>query len=251
MEDDEDAEDDDMSVDNMPRGKGRIGPYRGERSCGMYTNPTNEENLTKSLVNAIQLNDIATEAPNPTNASCDIANNDPNHTISTPTISQASNDPFDAIANGGRLRIVVVNGLLEPSSKCSGVITKVFKQKVDTNGYIWKTISQATKDFYFEEFRKHCVWDSSMEAQVKVAWVIKASQRYSDFLRDIRNSEKKPEYMSDDVWRHWKASWDKPEFKMKREKNSNNRRSIAGPSSHTGGSISNVEHGKRLYKHLH
>ena len=76
----------------------------------MHTNPTNEDNFTNPQ-NAIQLNDIATQAPNPADASCNIANNVPNPTISTPIISHASNDPLDATYNGGRHRIMVVNGL--------------------------------------------------------------------------------------------------------------------------------------------
>ena len=43
----------------MPRNKGRTGPFRGGRSGGMHTNPTNEDNFTNPQ-NAIQLNDIAT-----------------------------------------------------------------------------------------------------------------------------------------------------------------------------------------------
>ncbi|XP_039128910.1 probable serine/threonine-protein kinase DDB_G0286481 [Dioscorea cayenensis subsp. rotundata] len=156
----------------------------------------------------------------------------------------------DASTIVGRLRITVVNGLLEPSSKCARIITKKFKEKVDFEGYTWKTVSQPIRDFYFEEFRKHFIWDSSLEAQIKEAWVLKASQRYSDFLRDIRDATTKPEYLSEEEYKHWKAVWDRPTFKKKQEINSKNRRSIAGPSCHTGGSISNVEHGKKLESKL-
>ena len=44
--------------------------------------------------------------------------------------------------------------------------------------------------------QKYCIWDSSLKAQVNEAWVLKVSQRYSDFSKDIRDAIEKPEYLA-------------------------------------------------------
>ncbi|KAH7691873.1 hypothetical protein IHE45_01G027100 [Dioscorea alata] len=147
-----------------------------------------------------------------------IESQQPNQNVVAVSDTQASySSTHDASTIDGRMRITVVNGLLEPSSKCSRIITKKFKEKVDFEGYTWKTVTQPIRDFYFEEFRKHFIWDTSLEAQVKEAWVLKASQRYSDFLRDIRDATTKPEYLSEE-YKHWKAVWNRPTFKKKQKR---------------------------------
>ena len=82
-----------------------------------------------------------------------------------------------------------------------------------------------------------------MDTQVKVAWTVKASQWYSDFLRDIRNFEKNYNICWKMIWGIGKRL---PNLMMKREKISKSQCSIARPSSHIGASISHVEHGKRF-----
>lgn len=83
-----------------------------------------------------------------------------------------------------RKQLRVVNGRLLRSSKCSRAVTKIFKERIDDKAYTWTKVSQETKDFYFEEFKKHYIWDPRTETQVKKAWDAKASGRYTD-LREI------------------------------------------------------------------
>ena len=73
----------------MPRGKVKVGPYRGGRSRGMRTNPIDKETLT-SPQNANQLDGITYEDSNLT--SQDVTNEVPNPRFSAPTVSQPSNE---------------------------------------------------------------------------------------------------------------------------------------------------------------
>ncbi|WOG90630.1 hypothetical protein DCAR_0309874 [Daucus carota subsp. sativus] len=54
----------------------------------------------------------------------------------------------------GRMRVEVINGVLEPSYDCSARIRKILYQELEPTGYNWKAISQLTKKFYFDEFKK-------------------------------------------------------------------------------------------------
>ncbi|GKA39516.1 hypothetical protein Tco_0732067 [Tanacetum coccineum] len=65
--------------------------------------------------------------------------------------------------SNGRKQVQVVNGLV----------------------HLDKGIS-ASKKLSFEEFKKHVLWDLEAGTSVRVTWDAKASGRYADFLRDIR-----------------------------------------------------------------
>ncbi|GKE65033.1 PDR ABC-type transporter family protein [Tanacetum coccineum] len=56
----------------------------------------------------------------------------------------------------------------------------------------------------------------------------------------------KPIFISEDTCASFVAYWDTPEYKGKRETNSQNRLKGDGPSSHTRGSISYREYAKKL-----
>nr|KAJ0192017.1 hypothetical protein LSAT_V11C800453970 [Lactuca sativa] len=73
---------------------------------------------------------------------------------STPSFGADPQTPLDE-QNETRehLRITVQAKELSPSGKCSYIITKTFRNKVDPNRDKWATLSEETKQFYWEEFQ--------------------------------------------------------------------------------------------------
>ena len=61
--------------------------------------------------------------------------------------------------------------------------------------------------------QKHYVWEPATETQVRTAWESKASERYTDFLRDIRRKMIKPIFISEDTWAGFVGYQDTPEYK--------------------------------------
>ncbi|PWA96724.1 hypothetical protein CTI12_AA036810 [Artemisia annua] len=157
-------------------------------------------------------------------------------------VESSQNESLTAV----RKQLTVVNGFLENSSQCSRVITRIFKERIDDGAFTWRKVQQDTKNFYFEEFKKHYVWEPATKTQVRKAWESKASERYTDFLRDIRRKMIKPIFISEDTWAGFVGYWDTPEYKGKQEANSQNRLKGDGPSTHTGGSVSYREYAKKL-----
>ncbi|KDP21601.1 hypothetical protein JCGZ_03605 [Jatropha curcas] len=106
-------------------------------------------------------------------------------------------------------------------------------------------LPQEARDFYWEEFQKHFVWEEAITAMLKVAWEKLCTLWYADFTYRIRKSGKKQMYMSQEIWESWQKAWEDPAFKRKCEIFARNRRSEiggdgAGPSRHTIGSISAI-----------
>lgn len=168
---------------------------------------------------------------------------------STPNTSlTAANESWKvgSMHDDGRLRIEVVGGLLEPSGKCSRVITENIYERVEATGFNWKEVSKETKTFYFEEFKKSFVWRQE-DKQIYRAWVRKASRRYSNFCSDAR---KKWEIGEQDnrigthVWLRWVEYWRTPDFQTKSTTQKRNRKGGEDhyPATHTGGSASHRTH---------
>ncbi|KDP30874.1 hypothetical protein JCGZ_16137 [Jatropha curcas] len=90
---------------------------------------------------------------------------------------------------------------------------------------------------------------------LKVAWEKICADRYADFTYRMRKSGKKQQCVSQEIWESWQKAWEDPAFKRKREIFAQNRRSEtggdgAGPSRHTGGSISAIETARLLAEKL-
>ncbi|XP_021626353.1 uncharacterized protein LOC110625118 [Manihot esculenta] len=138
-----------------------------------------------------------------------------------------------------------------PSEKTSGACTKIFQKYNVEKGSSWKNIPQSTKDFYFREFEKEFHWDEGSAAIVRKAWNKKAATRYKDFLTNEKKKKKRSAYISNEVWDKWNLDWSTPEYVAKSIKYSKNRLTEkggegAGPSKHTGGSITHEEHARRI-----
>ncbi|KDP24878.1 hypothetical protein JCGZ_25131 [Jatropha curcas] len=97
-----------------------------------------------------------------------------------------------------------------------------------------------------EESTKHFILDEAITAMLKVAWEKLCADQYADFTYRMRRSGKKQQCVSQEIWESWQKAWEDPAFKRKREIFAQNRRSKtggdgAGPSRHTGGSISAID----------
>ncbi|XP_058001649.1 uncharacterized protein LOC110645245 [Hevea brasiliensis] len=129
------------------------------------------------------------------------------------------------------------------------MITNTFKQRINTEGVNWKAISEETKEFYWEEFKKKCCWESFEEAGIKAAWRSKAAVRYKDMIADLNNFRKRPLYISKETWAKFEQHWNDPKIIQRLEIYSRNRRGATnahGPSTHTGGSITYAEWSDKL-----
>ncbi|KAL1805668.1 hypothetical protein ACET3Z_028736 [Daucus carota] len=104
-----------------------------------------------------------------------------------------SADPYwevGSMHDDGRMRIEVICGLLEPSGRCARVITDSISERQDPDGFNWKAVSKEVKAFYFDEFKKSCVWRQDDKVIYK-AWAKKAATRYSNFCCDARGKWEK------------------------------------------------------------
>ncbi|XP_037492831.1 uncharacterized protein LOC110010676 [Jatropha curcas] len=144
-----------------------------------------------------------------------------------------------------------------PSSRAARQIFEDIKLqaalKKDTHGCRY---AQEARDFYWGGVSRNIIWDEApITAMLKVAWEKICADRYADFTYRMRRSGKKQRCVSQEIWESWQKAWEDPAFKRKREMFAQNRRSEtggdgAGPSRHTGGSISAIETARLLAKEL-
>ncbi|KDP30890.1 hypothetical protein JCGZ_15499 [Jatropha curcas] len=160
-----------------------------------------------------------------------------------PPSSSASSDPHISLS--------LIARHIYPSSRASRQIMRIIKLQLHKEGYTWDAVPQEARDFYWEEFRKHFIWDEAITAMLKVAWEKICADRYADFTYRMRRSGKKQQCVSQEIWESWQKAWEDPAFKRKREIFAQNRRSEtggdgAGPSRHTSGAISAKETSRLL-----
>ncbi|XP_019167787.1 PREDICTED: uncharacterized protein LOC109163491 isoform X2 [Ipomoea nil] len=105
----------------------------------------------------------------------------------------------DSVGVHGRLRIDVKDNMLTSSDVCARKITKLFKERIDPNGYAWGQLSVETVEFYWEEFKKFFEWDATKTAVVYNVWEIKAKRRYADYISRIRKKPRPP-YVPPEIW---------------------------------------------------
>ncbi|KAK1402955.1 hypothetical protein POM88_002560 [Heracleum sosnowskyi] len=142
----------------------------------------------------------------------------------------------------GRIRIEVIEKRLEPSFDCSTKIREIMFENLEPTGYNWKSLSEETKKFYFEEFKKHSVWRQS-DAIIYKSWLSSARTKYSEFVSVARSNweyyNRRDNRIGLNVYLSWVKFWETETFKKKSLVQKNNRRSgVDGPSRHTSGSAS-------------
>nr|XP_009776421.1 PREDICTED: uncharacterized protein LOC104226201 isoform X1 [Nicotiana sylvestris] len=110
----------------------------------------------------------------------------------------------------------------------------------------WSEVPIHIRDRIFVEFRMKCAWSRDLEAEVRVIFFKKCSDRLPDLLQTSRESNTRPNWILDDLWVKLLEYWKSPEFKKKSEQGRAAHLSNKGGSVHTGGSISIAAHQRRL-----
>ncbi|XP_021616559.1 uncharacterized protein LOC110617862 [Manihot esculenta] len=142
-----------------------------------------------------------------------------------------------------------------PSDPIARQITLIFKEKLVADGFCWKNVPEEVKEFYWQEFKKHFLWEEAIEQLMKIAWRKKAAEQYRSLMCSVRNGKEKRLSLTEGVMDAWQSAWGATEYKEKCKKFSNNRKSEtggqgAGPSRHYGGSISQYRHQQQMRERL-
>ncbi|XP_037492936.1 uncharacterized protein LOC110010411 [Jatropha curcas] len=111
-------------------------------------------------------------------------------------------------------------------------ILKIIKLQLHKEGCTWDAVPQEVRDFYWEEFQKHFIWDEAITAMLKVAWEKICTDQYADFTYRMRRSGNKQQCVSQEIWESWcSETGGEMEQDLTR---------------HTGGSISAIETARLL-----
>ncbi|XP_074347378.1 uncharacterized protein LOC141686228 [Apium graveolens] len=116
-------------------------------------------------------------------------------------------------------------------------------ERLEPEGYNWKSISKETQDFYFEGFKKYFVW-KQLDAVVYRGWLITAQKKYSELCSVARARWEKGEELrsglGQTVYEKWVIFWQSMDFQRKSMIQKNNRSGGADGhhSIHTSGSAS-------------
>ncbi|KAL8108987.1 hypothetical protein AgCh_025181 [Apium graveolens] len=143
----------------------------------------------------------------------------------------------------GRMRVQVIEKTLEPSNNCSARIQKIMYERLELEGYNWKSISEETQSFYFEEFKKYFVWRQSGTI-IYDGWKDCVRKKYSELVSVAHSNwekyNRRDKRIDKNVYLNWVEYWKTPKFQTKSIIQKKNHRSgVDGrPSTHTSGSAS-------------
>ncbi|XP_021598825.1 uncharacterized protein LOC110604826 [Manihot esculenta] len=187
------------------RGRGRGSSSRGRGDHGKGSVHTTEsENVNQDLVQHTALipRPDQGERSTPGAASSTPASVHTSATASAPIglppiASTATSASASASASGScgptwlRPHISIVNSIMQPSDPIARRITLIFKEKLVADGFCWKNIPEEVKEFYWQEFKKHFLWEEAIEQLMKIAWRKKAAERYRSLMCSIRIGKEK------------------------------------------------------------
>ncbi|PHT45230.1 hypothetical protein CQW23_14388 [Capsicum baccatum] len=166
----------------------------------------------------------------------------------TPDSIDISIGPGSSLSTTRWLVISVVGEKFVPNGhSISKTITENFKEQQDATGYTWRGVTESTHKFYWHEF----MWNPTENSIIEHIWKKVTSNLYTKRTYNWRRQINKPNFVLDDVWQSWKTYWASDEFKNKSHIATQNRCSETGgsgtgPSKHTRGSRSTVEHTIKL-----
>ncbi|XP_043807320.1 uncharacterized protein LOC122721965 [Manihot esculenta] len=251
------------------RGRGRGSSLRGRGDHGRGNDHTSEsQNVNQDLVQYTALiprpdqGERSTQGAAPSTPASVHTSATASAPIGLPPIaSTATSASASASASGScaptghRPHISLVNSIMQPSDPIARRITLIFKEKLVADGYCWKNVPEEVKEFYWQEFKKHFLWEEAIEQLMKIAWRKKAVERYRSLMCSVRNGKEKRLSLTEGVMDAWQSAWGATEYKEKCKKFSNNRKSEtggqgAGPSRHCGGSISQYRHQEQMRERL-
>ncbi|XP_043806646.1 uncharacterized protein LOC122721794 [Manihot esculenta] len=249
------------------RGRGRGSSSRGRGDHGRGSVHTNEsENINQDLVQHTALIPRPDQGERSTQgvASSTPASVHTSGTASAPiglppiplmAASASASASGSCGPTGYRPYISLVNSIMQPSDPIARRITLIFKEKLVADGFCWKNVPEEVKEFYWQEFKKHFLWEEVIEQLMKIAWRKKAAERYRSLMCSVRNGKEKRLSLTEGVMDAWQSAWGATEYKEKCKKFSNNRKSEtggqgAGPSKHCGGSIFQYRHQQQMDRFL-
>ncbi|XP_021612949.1 uncharacterized protein LOC110615416 [Manihot esculenta] len=157
--------------------------------------------------------------------------------VSIPTSASASGS---CGPTGHRPYISLVNSVMQPSDPIARRITLIFKEKLVADGFCWKNLPEEVKEFYWQEFKKHFLWEEAIEQLMKIAWRKKAAERYRSLMCSVRNGKEKRLSLTEGVMDACNPLGGKSETGGQ----------SAGPSRHCGGSISQYRHQQQMDRFL-
>ncbi|XP_074380847.1 uncharacterized protein LOC141721694 [Apium graveolens] len=116
-------------------------------------------------------------------------------------------------------------------------------ERLEPEGYNWKSISEETQSFYFEEFKKYFVWRQS-DKIIYDGWKDCTRNKYSELVSVARSNwekyNRRDKRIDKNVYLKWVEYWKILKFQTKCVIQKKNYRSgVDGhPSTHTSGSAS-------------
>ncbi|XP_057786148.1 uncharacterized protein LOC131012655 [Salvia miltiorrhiza] len=160
------------------------------------------------------------------------------------------------LAPDGRQICWLENGILRPTENIRRTTTSSFQGFIDPEGVNWKSLSPSTIDIYYDEFKKAFTWDGEVYSSdvIRKTWISQARHAYKNFVHGCKviiDEGSRPQFLHKDIVTKWKEYWATPEFQVKSQQASKNRRSEhAGPgtgiSIHYGGSRSAISHAEHV-----
>ncbi|KAI0502611.1 hypothetical protein KFK09_017566 [Dendrobium nobile] len=140
-----------------------------------------------------------------------------------------------------------------PSRPPIHMIRDIIKNKYVTSYLSWKKIPKPVRDMWFGEFHKEFRWLPEHNTRIRTNFERRGAIHLRDMFTDIRKSGQRPNWIGEGVWADLSSAWATPKFIKMREQNKQNRASDCGglgSSLHTGGSVPDTKHRRRLKEYL-
>ncbi|XP_065847599.1 uncharacterized protein [Euphorbia lathyris] len=152
------------------------------------------------------------------------------------------------------LEMLITNSLWIIDNHIASLITSIVQQYPQAVAWQYKMIPDAILQKYWEEFKKDCVWDSSMYSDdiIKKAFIAKLKERYAGIMNGVRKMDIMPPWCPRDVWDAWWRVWDSAAFKRISEQAKKTRLGKDGVAkgTHTAGSVSHAKTAQQLEKEI-